>query len=87
MSINGPQFQFERLHCEEITKALKEVNVREGMDHDRVPNSILRLGSEELTPSLTTGYSNCIDACYWPREWKKESGLRCFKKDNIYCHL
>ena len=69
--VNGPQFQFERLHCEEITKALKELNVRKGMGHDRVPNSILRLGSEELAPSLTTIYNNCIDACYWPSEWKK----------------
>ena len=51
--VNAPQFQFERLHCEEITKALKELNVRKGMGHDRVPNSILRLGSEELAPSLT----------------------------------
>lgn len=52
--VNGPQFQFESLHCEEITKASKELNVRKGMGHDRIPNSILRLGSEELAPSLTT---------------------------------
>jgi len=69
--VNGAQFQFERLHCEEVTKALKELNVRKGMGHDRIPNSILRLGSEELAPSLTSIYNNCIDACYWPREWKK----------------
>ena len=54
ISGDGPQFQFESLHCEEITKASKELNVRKGMGHDRIPNSILRLGSEELAPSLTT---------------------------------
>ena len=82
--VNGPQFQFERLHCEEITKALKELNVRKGMGHDRVPNSILRLGSEELAPSLTTIYNNCIDACYWPSECKKGEWTPVYKKDSIY---
>ena len=81
--VNGPQFQFERLHFEEITKALKELNARKGMGHDRVPNSILRLGSEELAPSLTTIYNNCIDACYWPSEWRKGEWTPVYKKDSI----
>ena len=54
------------------------------MGHDRVPNSILRLGSEELAPSLTTIYNNCIDACYWPSEWKKGEWTPVYKKDSIY---
>ena len=54
------------------------------MGHDRVPNSILRLGSEELAPSLTTIYNNCIEACYWPSEWKKGEWTPVYKKDSIY---
>ena len=80
--VQGPQFQFERLHCDEITKALKELNVRKGMGLQRVPNSILMLGSQEL--SLTTVYNNCIDACYWPSEWKKGEWTPVYKKDSIY---
>ena len=61
-------------------KALKELNVRKGMGNDRVPNSILRLGIEELAPI----YNNCIDACYWPSEWKKGEWTLVYKKDSIY---
>ena len=61
-------------------KALKELNVRKGMGNDRVPNSILRLGIEELAPI----YNNCIDACYWPSEWKKGEWTPVYKKDSIY---
>ena len=78
--VNGAQFRFERLHCEEVTNALKELNLRKGMGHDKIPNSILRLGSEELAPSLTSIYNNCIDACCWPREWKKGNGPQYTRK-------
>lgn len=54
------------------------------MGHDKVPNSILRLGSKELAPSLTTIYNHCIDACHWPSEWKKGEWTPVYKKDNIY---
>ena len=81
--MNGPQLQFERLNCIEITKALKELNSRKGMGHDKVASSILRLGSEELAPSLTTTYNKCIEACYWPSEWKKGEWTLVSKKDSI----
>ena len=67
-----------------ITKQYYYENVRKGMAHDRIPNSILRLGSEELAPSLTSIYNNCIDACYWPIEWKKGEWTPVHKKDSIY---
>ena len=82
--VNGAQFRFERLHSEEVTNSLKELNVRKGMGQDKIPNSILRLGSEELAPSLTSIYNNCIDACCWPREWKKGEWTPVNKKDSIY---
>ena len=82
--VNSPPFQIKSLHCEEVTKALKDLNVRKGMGHDRLPNLILRLGCEELAPSLTTLYNNCIVSCYWPSQWKMGEWIPVYKKDSIY---
>ena len=51
--VNGAPLQIERLKCEKVTKALKDLD-------DRVPNLVLLLGWGEVAPSLTSIYSNCI---------------------------
>ena len=41
------------------------------MGHVRLPNTILKMGCQELAPSLTHLFNKCIEECCWPTEWEK----------------
>jgi len=80
--VNGPQLEIQKFSCGEVSKALSELNVKKAVGYDRMPLKILKMGHQELAPSLTTIYNKCIEASYWPADWKKGEWIPVFKKDN-----
>ena len=82
--VNGPSFEMMKLKSDDVVKALRELDTKKAMGHDRIPNALLKLGSEELAPSLTVIYNKCIEDCYWPREWKKGEWVPVHKKESTH---
>ena len=66
---------------DDVETALVQLDVKESMGLDWIPSAILKLGSEDLAPSLTVIYYKCIEDCYWPSEWKTgENGSQFTRK-------
>lgn len=58
--------------------------MRKSMGHDRIPNTILKMGCQGLAPSLTLIFNKCFEVCYWPTKWKKGEWVPIHKRESIY---
>ena len=80
--VNGPQLEIQKFGKGEVAKVLSELNVKKAVGHDRIPYKILKMGCDELAPSLTSLYNKCIEESFWPDDWKRGEWIPVFKKDN-----
>ena len=41
--VNGPSFEMMKLKSDDVVKALRELDTKKAMGHDRIPNALLKL--------------------------------------------
>lgn len=50
---NTSQFNFRSFTAEEVSKALGNLDLHKSIGHGKIPLWVLKIGSQELSPSLT----------------------------------
>ncbi|XP_022808140.1 uncharacterized protein LOC111345128 [Stylophora pistillata] len=80
--VNVPKFSFSKVSQTELQSAFANLNVNKSYGHDGLSNKVLKLVGGALVPSLTKIFNICIDANYWPVEWKRGGWVPVYKKDN-----
>ena len=64
----------------EVLTVLRKLNIHKAMGPDGLPNHLLKLIADQITPSLTILFNLCLDNGTFPDQWKKANITPVYKK-------
>ena len=79
-------FSFAEISLESVLKTLKSVNPNKATGPDNIPNKVLKMAAEILSPSLSAIFNRSLSMGIYPDDWKMARVLPIFKsgdKDDI----
>ena len=76
------EFQFKPLDNKLVQEAMKMLNPRKATGYDKIDPRILKVGAEELAPSLTSIFNQSITKEAWVTQWKHGEWVPLFKKED-----
>ena len=79
-------FSFAEISLESVLKTLKSINPNKASGPDNIPNKVLKMAAEILSPSLSAIFNRCLAMEIYPDDWKMARVLPIFKsgdKDDI----
>ena len=76
-------FTFRELEQQEIENSLQNLDSKIATGCDGISPEFMKIAANQLTPSLTTLFNNCIRSKEWPTLWKRGGGWRpAFKQED-----
>ena len=79
-------FSFAEISLESVLETLKSINPNKATGPDNIPNKILKMAAEILSPSLSAIFNRSLSMGIYPDDWKMARVLPIFKsgdKDDI----
>ena len=79
-------FSFAEISLESVLKSLKSINPNKATGPDNIPNKVLKMAAEILSPSLSAIFNRSLSMGIYPDDWKMARVLPIFKsgdKDDI----
>ena len=79
-------FSFAEISLESVLKTLKSINPNKATGPDNIPNKVLKMAAEILSPSLSAIFNRSLSMGIYPDDWKMARVLPIFKsgdKDDI----
>ena len=79
-------FSFAEVSLESVLKTLKSINPNKATGPDNIPNKVLKMAAEILSPSLSAIFNRSLSMGIYPDDWKMARVLPIFKsgdKDDI----
>ena len=69
--VNGV-FSFQRINVQKVTKLLKTMDVGKATGLDKIPNTLLKIATDVVAPSLTDIFNQPQLTVIFPSDWKLE---------------
>eukprot|EP00794_Sanderia_malayensis_P004328 gene4328-4901_t len=73
-------FTFKEFQQQEIRNSLQKLDVKKATGCDGISPELMKMTANQLTPSLTTLFNNCIRLKEWPSLWKRGEWRPAFKQ-------
>ena len=72
-------FSFAEISLESVLKTVKSINPNKATGPDNIPNKVLKMAAEILSPSLTAIFNRSLSMGIYPDDWKMARVLPIFK--------
>ena len=71
-------FSFAEISLESVLKTLKSINPNKATGPDNIPNEVLKIAAEILSPSLSAIFNRSLSMGIYPDDWKMARVLPIF---------